>query len=650
MEEGSLLQVALDHAKTLHTVSANDSLLRNCLAIDLFPLGSFDGEEELLFLAKLAETCNAFFQSKRHSWHYGVDGPVFGIHLVGSESESIPHLRAYCRYGPSVQDGWMAVRYVVELLKSFATKNEAHAIVASIWDVQDGQLILIQLADLLPSWLDEDSTDNHRYACWIDPDGHLQLLHKPHIKLKDALYELNKQHGNMVQSSSHPKLQEALDYWLNLNAEVASIQQRTPMVLPRKVALAFEERPELLRTAIQAYCEHAQQDVEAELDFTKYDNWVWTIQNLSRTNYAMARTVCSTRGDWMSSPDSVPMAVGVEVKRYKRQCKSEASKHLKHAVALGLRAVAGLELLLLGEKNNAKGIFATSTPLSSLKERIFHWDRVQRTVGSGKDDNTARSILESFQMGPNEANLDLTNVLKCPVFPEEAQNWTSYTNPQSSLKDQIKSLLRSKDKNDDEEDDERFWVPRPDQVDGEDWMDCQQPSVSTIDSQQGLDDLLTRFQSFLSETSGVEGISSKEAGTKAPKKMEIRPKVFLNILHSALKGEKLTFPKSDPYFYQEDYDLAQQREEESDSDMDDDTGPFRMNDLMNAMDKELETRTESRKIPSLESNENDHTEGTTKASIDADAQILSNLLESIDASGGGSGPVINILKEMEDSE
>ncbi len=69
------------------------------------------------------------------------------------------------------------------------------------------------------------------------------------------------------------------------------------------------------------------------------------------------------------------------------------------------------------------------------------------------------------------------------------------------------------------------------------------------------------------------------------------------------------------------------------------------------MDKELEMRTESRKIRTIEtldSNETHENDNETKVSIDTDAHILTNLLESIDASGGGSGPVINILKEMED--
>ena len=637
MEEGSLLQEALEHAKRLRTASAHDSLLTNCVFLDLYSLGTHDDrekEEHLLYLASLAETCNLFFRSKGHFWHYGADGPVFGIHLDPS-SESIPHLRAYCRYGPSVQDCWMAIRYLVEFIKSLE-ENDVHkerGIAASAWDVQDGQLILIQLADLLPSWLDEDPTDNHRYACWIDSNGNLQLFHKPHISLKDALQELNKQRKQAPaassSSSSHPKLQEALNYWLHLNVEAASVHQRAPMVLPRKVAFAFRERPELLQTALQAFCEHAQQErpiapterqPKIEFNFTKYEDWVWTVQTLSKTNYAMARTVASSRGDdWTSSPDSVPMAIGVEVKRYKRQCKSEASKHLQHSVALGLRAVAGLELLLLGTSNQNDGMFATSASLSSLGERILHWDRLQQNyTRHNNNDDTSRTILGSFQMGPNQANLDLTNVFKCPVFPEEAHHWTSYSNPQSSLRNQIKSILRSKkiDKDDDEDDDERFWVPRPDQVDGEDWMDREpgkgDTASTTIESQQGLDDLLSRFQSFLNQTSDVEGISSNERttnsgsdgkGDSASPRIVIRPRIFLNILHSVLKEDKLEFPRIDPYFHQEDYDLVQEENDSgSDSDNDNDAarideGPFQMNDLMVSTKSELSfERTEKNEI------------------------------------------------------
>ena len=99
-------------------------------------------------------------------------------------------------------------------------------IVASAWDVQDGQVILIQLANLLPSWLDEDSSDNRRYACWIDQEGDLQLLRKPYITLKGALQELNRRRLAGMRLTDL-KLNEALVYWLDLNGPSLS----TPMYL-----------------------------------------------------------------------------------------------------------------------------------------------------------------------------------------------------------------------------------------------------------------------------------------------------------------------------------------------------------------------------------------------------------------------------------
>jgi len=665
------LEVALQHAKALHNNSGCESLLKNCILIDLYTLGNHSRQQEdhLLYLAEIAEYCNRFFQNKGHLWHFGGDGPIFGVHV--DQSESVPHLRAYCRYGPSVQDSWIAINYVVELIQSVRDDSNKHDIVASTWDVQDGQVILIQLADLLPSWLDEDPTDNHRYACWIDQNGNLQIFRKSHITLNDAIEVLERHKLSAVKLSSHPKMQQAFIYWLDLNVRAASVHQRTPMVLPRKVARTFRKRPELLRTAIQAFCESTQQNgpvapADIQVDLTKYEDWVWTIQTLSRTNYAMARTVSSSQGDWTSCPDSIPTFVGAEVKRYKRQCKMEAMKHLKHAVALGVRVVAGLEQLM-DTKNKQDGIFASSAPLSSLEERIIFWTRVEQICCRRENSDISKTMLENFQMGPNRAYLDLTNLLKCPVFPEEGHNWTSYSNPQLSLRDQIMSIMGSRNHDDDENDNDDFWVPRPDQVDGEDWMEYEQTKSGTIDiveSQDDVDGLLSRFRSFLKQSSHVEGISSekvsgdngRETGKSAA--IDIRPRVFLNILHSVLKGNELAFPRIDPFFYEEDYDLMQQNSD-SDNDIGNDHNAlgnhddlFIMNDLMGAMDNELEARTESRRILSsvLDTSDIDSKSNKEKETVKGlvqDAHILSSLMQSLDASGGECGPVGNILKEME---
>jgi hypothetical protein len=64
------------------------------------------------------------------------------------------------------------------------------------------------------------------------------------------------------------------------------------------------------------------------------------------------------------------------------------------------------------------------------------------------------------------------------------------------------------------------------------------------------------------------------------------------------------------------------------------------------MDNELEGRTESRRIPGTHNAHNEESK-VVNGSVDEDAHILNNLIQSLDASGGESGPVVNILKEME---
>ncbi|KAL3904751.1 MAG: hypothetical protein SGILL_009947 [Bacillariaceae sp.] len=701
MEEGSLLQTALQHSSQ-QTDDSGDLLQRNCLWLDIFAIDDDKQQQDhnknntnnlLLFLAELAVKCNAFFQSRPYKWHYGGDGPVFGVHVTNG----VPHLRAYCRYGPSVLDEWMAISYLRELTTSIQQQQGTMMIAGMAWDVQDGQVMLIQLADLLPEWLDEDSSDNQRFSCWL-VNGNLQLLRKSHLSLRDALQHLRKLGKTVPQSSTHPMLQKALLYWLELNQEESKVsqqQQRTPMVLPRKVARFFQSRPELIHTAIQAFCQYLEAKEESaelivrkietktrEPDLTKYEDWVWTVQRISRTNFAMTRTMISSKdnnnnNDWSDANNATPVPVGVEVKRLQRTCRNDSSPHLKHAVSFGVRVMVGLELLLLAQQQQQQQsstvaldapTILRSVPLPSIQERILYWNRIEAEASSSnnnnKDEDAAHgTLLQSFQQGPNHAQLDLTNVLKCPVFPEESCNLTLCTAPEVSLRDQIQLALKQYSNSDDSSD--SFPVPRQDQVDGEEWMDMMAASgaSSSVDTAQDLDGLLSRFQAFMNQKSEVGGVASSNPNQGCPKdsdeRVEIRPRVFMNILHAVLKGEQLSFPAalSDPFFYDEDYDLMED-ETGVDGDDEQERGNEKSSnglvEIMGAMDRELSEKTESRRFQvdddldgkTDEAGAAANGDGTNDA-VAEDMHVLSNLMQSLEASGGGSGPVGNMIKEME---
>jgi hypothetical protein len=521
MEEGSLLQHALQKERQ-QSVDPAEYGDKNAIILDVYSLKEgLDHISHLLHLAELSGKCNRFLQSQDYSWHYGGDGPVFGVH-VGSEG--VPCLRAYCRYGPSVLDEWMAVDFMNDMSKSL--KED---IAISCWDAEDGQVILIQSSDTLPEWADEDPTDNHRYACWIR-QGQIQLFRQPHISLQDALKELRNQKDD--KSSTHPNIQNSLNQWLEFNRKNSLASQRTPLVVPRKIATLLRKRPDLVHAAIQAFSDNIELPPP---DLSQHEDWVWTTHALSRTNYAMARTMVSS--EW-KLPDFLP-PIGVEVKRYKRKCAMETTPHLQYAVQLGVRIVAGFEFLS-----------KSKWEAPSLEQRIAHWCRLEQDCQGGKQQSW---ILESFQQGPNHSDYSLEHILKCPVFPEENGNLTLYSYPEVSIRQQLVQAQKDMDL------DQDFPMPLSDQVDDESWLVLG--GGDNPDSND-LDGMLSRFQNFMVQPSDVEGVVSSQPNTT---RREIRPRIFMNILHTVLKGEALSFPTSDPFFYQEDYDLMDSDHEDGES-------------------------------------------------------------------------------------
>lgn len=577
MEEGSLLTEALRQQRQQHQLqqsagaswSEGHDFDKSAIALDVFSLKLQDIEgddrhiQRLLHLAELTSRCNQLLKSwsVEYKWHFGGDGPVFGAYIT----DGIPHLRALVRYGPNVLDEWVAVDYMMKLSKYIEGTDDDIAI--SCWDVEDGQLILIQTADVLPDWMDEDATDRHRHACWIR-HGHVIFFPNSHITLQNALLQLRK---SSPLSTTDCAIQGALEAWLDNTRTHSRFVQRTALVVPRKVAWLIQRRPDLVHACVQSFCHTMEQPVPEGLA-DEFDDWVWTTATLSRTNYAMIRTMGSPTWD---NAEFVPPNLGMEVKRFKRQCAVEATPHVRHALQLGVRLVTGLHFLTHAKNSES------SSP-SSLERRIAHWSRIDRECfgNNTKDSNPTQSpapwLLQAIQQGPNHAAYNLEHLLKCPVFPEEYGNITLLSHPETSLAQQLMQAQKPLPSSPAVE--QEFLMPRVEDVDDESWMFLEGSGAAS--SQQGnndLDGMLEKFQSFMVHQSSAEGVVSSSSATAATAsnntktlhhRREIRPRIFMNILHSVLKGTNLTFPTTDPYFFQDDYDFMDDDDGEGDEDDD----------------------------------------------------------------------------------
>ena len=664
-------------------------------------------------------------ESPCYRWISGGDGPVFGIHVSPGASRDpcdqehdsqttkpgtfvIPHLRAIGRYGVCVNDEWCLIGLVLDFLENFAGNSiMPYGIAVECWDMDDGQILLIEGAPFIPQWIDAIEPDQCSHRCWICTSNihttlsvskkrgwDLLLLRPLHVlqteplHLGDAVQLLaNHQFENTtsVVEIAPTQMEEAILKRIRLGQTELQQCHRAAVVLPASVVQLFHRRPDLIATACQMFVENIQEPIRVQkVDdylFGACENWIWATLPFGRTAYAMIRTATSPP-EWIyedSIAPSILASSSLEVKRYQRQCAVEATPHLRYGVQLGVRILAGLHHCVQAHVATST---KNATVMSTTERRVLHyWSQVAKQCGMDDRSNPPANdwITSAWYAGPNETKHDIKPLLQCPVFvPEIQSSITPLSCPDTDLGEQIRTELLRRHNS------EQLTSnpPHHTQVDNEDWMwilssskdallatDAQTPfspksstlTASKITSgsaeESTLDEMLTGVQSFMDGTSTVNGVETSAAPTEdSHLPIVINPTVFLNILHMALKSDSAkelsdqlnemqnaaTNSYNDPFFSDEDYRLMDPpSDDESNDDVDDiDNDAMDMKDIMNVMDAELrESASTSRAW--------DNVDGVTSDDdIARNAHVLSNLLKSIDAGGGGPGPMRNMLMEM----
>jgi hypothetical protein len=351
MEEGSLLQQALEQQQRQPTNSAG-GVLQNTLVVSVFGLfqsGCTDRPAFFLALAKECVRLNRFLHNNNNSsndscsypWWSGGDGPVFGIH---ASEEGIPHLRAYCRYGPSVSDEWKLIQLLLKYTAQQQHTSEVTvALAVQCWDLDDGEVLLIQSAHNLPRWIDNaaDQAALCRNRCWI-VNGQVVLI-EPTDEESESCRGLSVRQALqwfLVQTNTPPTTQPPP--WTSFNRSIAQaiqthVQEQThcaAVALPRSVAFLVEKRPDLAAAACRAFAEQAtatshqppasnsssttvrdlrkdhaptnndDSDVAAAA-LDRDDDWVWTTHRFGRTLYALLPNLAPEH------PDAIPRRGGV---------------------------------------------------------------------------------------------------------------------------------------------------------------------------------------------------------------------------------------------------------------------------------------------------------------------------------------------------
>lgn len=338
--------------------------------------------------------------------------------------------------------------------------------------------------------------------------------------------------------------------------------------------------------------------------------------------------------------------------------------------------VAGLESLLVARSSPEPLPLASSI----MEERVWRsWPRLLPP-------HEIAWLQEAWERGPNKATVSLDDVLQCPVWIDEDHDndcgieWSTYgltpwSHPEQSVASQLRTLLRKGFQRTSEE---YGTIPLAQDVDvNEDWMILSLPgddpkdnsgssattaSTTTTSSTAVLDNLLGSVQDFVQGTSSFEGISHHDTHHHDDETYHIgsvNPTAFLHILRRTLQAQTWDDLSSlldsmkeeegevgnDPYFSRDDYDSLLEKPDED------------LLDLMTAMDNELQQHQQQQRkfhhdYHHRTINSNQAHGMTREETIDEDttvgenADILSNLLQSLEASGSTAGPVRTLLQEM----
>lgn len=474
MEDGSLLPSALRYMTKLRE---NEDIFEeagagNALVISIFCLDYiYDANtEKTLYAKELLQklaSLHAIIHSRLipsykekydHSWFAGGDGLAFGLHCKDdqddqSSSESaIPHLRALIRYGPHPMDEMFAIAMMKCISIDLLKYNSNVAI--ECWDVDDGQILLIEGSEHLPSWIDDvigvEAMQRRVYIV----DGKVRIIPPSVIgtaKVGCGKYVLSRREalnaliqckvkGTMDEDRSVDALNiaiqnkfaafcQAITHPLDESVRRINLKEylhTAAIVLPLHLAIMIRHRSDLVAVAISEFCQHSVGEKERESgsvlkgeeDMVQFENLVYTKITIPKALYAMLLTGAGR----LPPPIKIPKRYkSMELNRIKRQCKNggKAYAHFRHALEAGVRLVMGFEWLVnsndgMPEKTASK---SPSVLSCSSEERVmYHINRI--AVEAGGDGEWIRNAWKLGPNGTDEKN-NISALVKCPVWNPE---------------------------------------------------------------------------------------------------------------------------------------------------------------------------------------------------------------------------------------
>ncbi|KAI9260450.1 SGT1 protein-domain-containing protein [Helicostylum pulchrum] len=586
---------------------------------------------------------------KDYIWHK--DRFHLSITYDQSNDPSYPFLFGITRFGDCLNDEW----FIVYLLKTIS--SQLTDAVISISD-NDGDVLLIEAALELPSWLDPSNSENRVYMyrgqVYIiplpkSPADILQVPTSGHLLRQKAIPLVRHTCPAASDSIQHAINQRISEYPSAAQQEI----HRAKCLLPSKAAFVLLSEPQLITLAVEAFYLRDPISMKACASMRTFSpvNTVETVVRFTKTTYAQT----------VSQKFYAPKPFRLPAMNQKRQYKY---------AELGMKVACGLEMLYhiseddTGNSNDdietydfehdkkytayithltKLGYFRSERPGSKLYNLLQQQSKEQYLQYKKQDSDKRVVSLDDIDVDDDDTFKGSDSVLS---------NGTSLV--RKRIDDLLSQYSEEKlqlllDQNTDSEELDDWMNVDPQQLEEmlmkrmgnikESMMDDLKQDFEDDDLENGgmdLEAMMSNLENFVeNKKSGIDGVEfpremtsddddedsdeDKEEEYSDDDEYQGPIKFDMDKFMSILKGES----------------SFKQEEEEN------------MTDVMQEMDQEISSHDKiSGSFAKLTTNEENEEQEDENAPVDVQLNLVKNVLESFKSQQGLPGPVGNILTQF----
>ncbi|KAL1518015.1 hypothetical protein ABEB36_001701 [Hypothenemus hampei] len=583
---------------------------------------SEDGQQSVLesLLSQVSNVIDKY--TKDYLWH---KDPIKFVartslsnvltHIEDKKESLPPHLYGVSHYGDNIEDEW----FIVFLLQTIT--NEIPGLIAKVHD-SDGEFILIEAADYLPQWANPETCENRVYI--FEGKNHLVAPQNGQIEgisTEQALKAIRVDSDSTVAST---------DIQNSIQKKISSIYPPTfhhaTIFVPSAIASILNVNPNLISSAIQAFCNRDPIDLKAcrAMKYFPPEQRVRTRVKFTRCLYAMlshSRYLPDKKTGW-----NLPSA---NSKDYKEQI-------------LGVRVACGFEILASQAKpvDGIEGDRGWTDYLKSLNEKGYFEGLLEgcneytKRIGKAKEYYLEHRESMYYSPAIGREILRLLRSVECDY---------------EKLKKQGEQLP---------EDDSDSWLDvSPEELDKMLQDRYGKKNLLKLNENTDATHFAQKVNSFLNHVSDLEGAEFPSEDTKtiqSKKKKEVSfaqaeysnrvnfdPDAFTNALQNILN---FTIPEDDSWDLDSDSDMDEY-EDENDSTEPDASKKTKLQEYMDQMDVELASTTIGQSFQK-KSSEDQFDDIENFQPVDIDVNALKNILESYKAQLGEAGPSTTMLGPM----